>query len=557
MSLRTLAFAAFVVGAQGLRSTIRPVLSPRQLSGLRRFAVKEYATMSEGRLPEALASATTPNNADAVAGLSPQLVWSSFAAIASVPRPSKKEERIIALMKAFADERSDVEFLQDAVGNVLLKRPGQNGGEGAAPVVLQGHLDMVTEKNADTTHDFDEDPISFEHRGEWLGAKGTTLGADNGLGVAAILGVLCEESCPLPPIEALLTVDEETGLTGAFGLDGSLLSGRVLLNLDTEEHGALYVGCAGGGDSIMTVGLSREAAPEASESLRITVDGLLGGHSGINIHEGRGNALQIAALAAQRALRAAPSARLVSVSGGDKRNAIPREASALISFAEEDRGALEAAVAAQDEDARLEYGHLDKDVRVALSGPGEETGPAGQVLDGASAERLLSVLLAIPHGALKKSAAVEDLVETSNNLASCSMSGQSGGARIVLSTRSSIAAGLEAAREKLRAVAALSGAEIELQEAYPGWNPNLKSVILEKTKAAMRRVIGAEPRVLAIHAGLEAGLIADKVPGMDCVSFGPTIRGAHSPDEEVLVETVAPFYETVLETLKDLAAPSQ
>jgi len=508
--------------------------------------------MSEGSVPQALIAATTPTNAQAVQGLRPELVWSSFAAIASIPRPSKKEERIISLMKSFADERSDVEFVQDEVGNCLLRRPGQNGGEDADPVVLQGHLDMVTEKNAESSHDFDNDPISFEHRGEWLGAQGTTLGADNGIGVAAILGVLCEENVPLPPIEALLTIDEETGLTGAFGLDGSILHGRVLLNLDTEEHGALYVGCAGGGDSVMSVGVQRGGEVlEGSEVYSLKVEGLLGGHSGINIHEGRGNALQIAAVALQEVMRACPSTQVLSFCGGDKRNAIPRESQVLIAVSSDDASKLEEVVSTQDANARAEYGLLDKAVKVSASK--SECAEGTTALDAQSALKLANVLLAIPHGALKYSAAVDDLVETSNNLASCALPEDAQEARIVLSTRSSLMPALDAAREKLRAVAALAGAEIDVQEAYPGWNPNMQSKILQITKDAMRTVIHEEPKVLAIHAGLEAGLIADKVPGMDCVSFGPTIRGAHSPDEEVKVDTVAPFYETVLETLKFLA----
>mmetsp|Transcript_28255 Transcript_28255/g.90384 ORF Transcript_28255/g.90384 Transcript_28255/m.90384 type:complete len:538 (-) Transcript_28255:1754-3367(-) len=499
----------------------------------------------------------TPGNRAVVDGLAPAPLWLNFAAIASIPRPSRKEEAVQNFMKAFADERG-LEWKQDDVGNLVLKFPGRNGGEDAAPVVLQGHVDMVCEKNADTEFDFDTDPIRFtrvsDAQGEWLTAEGTTLGADNGVGCATILALLQDETATLPPLECLFTIDEETGLTGAMGFDPSLISGSTLINLDTEEFGSVYVGCAGGGDSnVFLEGLEREAVPEGYEARTLRVGGLLGGHSGINIHEGRGNALLLAAGTAQKILQAIPGARMATFLGGDKHNALCREADVAMFLPADAVAEAEVIATAAEAAATAEFGLLEKTISVTIAT--ENTAPDAQALTDAAARKLLSTVLALPHGVVKMSAAMADLVETSNNLASVRIEADEDTAKILLNTRSSVPEALEAARDRLEAVINLAGGRFERGVAYPGWNPNMQSPVLGVAKRACVQVTKKEAEVVAIHAGLECGLLGDKKPGLDMVSLGPTVTGAHSPDEQILISTVQPFYEMVRAMLEELAAP--
>jgi len=444
---------------------------------------------------------------------------------------------------------------EDAVGNLVVCRPGSGGGEDASPVLLQGHVDMVCEKNAETVHDFEADPIRLQVEHGWLRASGTTLGADNGVGVAAALAVLEQGSdAVLPPIEALFTVDEETGLTGAFGLDGSLVSATRLLNLDTEEFGSIYIGCAGGGDSKLSLEAPRNPAPaECSVLLRLKVQGLMGGHSGIDIHEGRGNAVLMAVALAADALAASPHAVLVELAGGDKHNAIPREASVVIGVPPEDEVAIEAAVAKRLQALREEFGLLEKGLSASVETASEVKAKAFSRKD---ASRFLAALRLLPHGVIKMSHAMEGLVETSNNVASITTTDE--GLKVLLSTRSSLGSALEAARERLQAVADLTGGSLVMEPAYPGWAPAPASPLLEVTRKKLKAICNEEPKILAIHAGLECGILLEKCPTLrEAVSFGPTITGAHSPDEALEIDTVSPFFRTVLAILAELAAERQ
>ncbi|KAL3927797.1 MAG: hypothetical protein SGBAC_012928 [Bacillariaceae sp.] len=514
-----------------------------------------------------------PENLDAVANLEPKSLWFQFAVLSSIPRPSKQEEQVLAYIKAFAEERN-LKWKQDSVGNLVVFHPGCGVGKSAPAVVLQGHVDMVTEKNGDTTHDFEKDPILLHQlppihneqtnqKEQWLGAKGTTLGADNGIGVAATLALLetpsDDETAVLPPLEALFTIDEETGLTGATELNAQELglTGKSMLNLDTEEWGELYVGCSGGGESTITVPLSRGAnAVSDVEYMEIRVEGLLGGHSGINIHESRGNAILICASVAKKALQAARDGlSLVSITGGDKHNAIPREARALFAVSTpEAKNAIETAAEQGDLVSKAEYGILETKLNVVAKGATMDDSAEGSPLDAKSAFTLLSILLALPHGPLKISHSIPDLVETSNNIASIAMASSDTEATILCSTRSSIGDALEIARDKLEAIVSLGGARIERGPPYPGWNPNMNSNLLSLGKKLVNRGTGKEPGVKAIHAGLECGLLIEKMGGnVDALSFGPTITGAHSPDERILCNTVPHFFDLVQEMLKELA----
>jgi len=561
-------FSSSAVTAVSSLSTLKLKRNNDSKSNTRRL----HQTVDSAVIP-GTSVAIPPENLEAVDKLEPKSLWSQFAIISSIPRPSKQEEQVLAYIKAFAEERN-LKWKQDSVGNLVVFHPGCGVGKSAPAVILQGHVDMVTEKNGDTAHDFDKDPILLHQlppfhneqtnqKEQWLGAKGTTLGADNGIGVAATLALLetpiDDETAVLPPLEALFTIDEETGLTGATELNAQELglTGKSMLNLDTEEWGELYVGCSGGGESTITVPLSRGPTfVNDVEYMEIRVDGLLGGHSGINIHEGRGNAVLICASAAQKALQAAPEGlSLVSITGGDKHNAIPREARAVFAVSTtEAKHAIQAAAQLGNLVSKAEYGILETKLNVVAKVATMDDNAEISPLDAKSASTLLSILLALPHGPLKFSHSIPDLVETSNNIASIDMASNDAEAIILCSTRSSIGEALEIARDKLEAIVSLGGAKIERGPPYPGWNPNMKSNLLSLGKKLVNRGTGKEPGVKAIHAGLECGLLIEKMGGdVDALSFGPTITGAHSPDERILCDTVPPFFELVKLMLEELA----
>ena len=545
---RAAGFAAVAVGAAALASASRSGRAGHAgLQSRSRFVAQR-----------SLAGAAAVGTCAEVDGLKPELLWQRFAELSSIPRPSYHEAAVLDWIKGLATER-ELEWKQDKAGNLVVYRPGSGGGEDAPPICIQGHVDMVTEKSAGSKHDFLKDPIRLQRRGEWLAAQDTTLGSDNGIGVAAGLALL--DSPPeeaLPPLELLFTVAEEVGLVGAFDLDSELIAARTMLNLDTEEWPKVYFGCAGGGTTQIQLPVRRAPAPSACDAaVEIVVGGLRGGHSGLNIGEGRGNAVLCCARVANAALAAAgPEARLASIEGGDKPNAIPRDTQALLLCPE---SAREAAIAAAETEAavlREEYGILEELLTVKVSCSAAASG--GEALDDESARRLFQLLDLLPSGALKVSHAVPGMVETSSNVAKVAASEDGSAMEVVCSSRSSIGGALEDVRRRIRSLCTLVGAECEQPPAYPGWAPDPSSEVLGLVREELAQLGVAESpeavEVTAIHAGLECGILKAKCPGMDVVSFGPTIMGAHSPDEAIEIASVAPFWELTRGVLRRLAA---
>jgi len=478
-----------------------------------------------------------------VAELEPTALWRHFDTILTIPRASKDEERMRAHVVAAAESHGLQHQVDDA-GNVVVRKPATPGHEGATVTILQSHLDMVQEKNSDVEFDFTTDAIVPRMDGEYLKATGTTLGSDNGIGVAAMLALMGEVGFTHGPLELLFTIDEETGLTGAARLDASLLRGRQLINLDSEEDGIVYVGCAGGGDTQLTVRLGTE--PAEGVALSISLTGLKGGHSGCDIHLQRGNAVQLLG----RVLFAAYHDglfRLDRLEGGSAHNAIPREAFATLVVAAADRSALMTAVKREIKAIQVEYGPADPRMQLTV----DDAVALEVVWDQATTERVLWLVTALPHGVGAMNYDIPDLVETSVNLATVVR--DTGSLLIGLSSRSSIDSALEAMRRRIRAVGLLAGAEVEEGETYPGWKPDLESRLLKVVKDVHRRELGTEPKVKAIHAGLECGILGKKFPGIDMISFGPQIEFPHSPDERVHVSSVGRFYRLVAATLTEFA----
>ena len=481
-----------------------------------------------------------------VSDLEPAVLWRHFDTILTIPRASKDEARMRGHVVALAD-RLGLAHHADAVGNLVVRKPATPGHEGAEVTILQSHLDMVQEKNADVEFDFAADAIVPRVEGEYLAAAGTTLGADNGIGVAAMLSVMGETAFPHGPLELLFTIDEETGLTGAARLDGGLVQGRQLINLDSEEDGILYVGCAGGGDTRLTLELGAASAPEDGVALAVALRGLRGGHSGVDIHLQRGNAVKLLGRALWAVSLGGRRLRLASFEGGSAHNAIPREAFATVVVPADGQSALQAALDREVAAVRDEYGAADPGMRLTV----EPVTRPDTVWDGATTERVLRLVNALPHGVEAMSGDIPDLVETSVNLATVTAAG--GSLRVALSSRSSIDSALEAMRRRLRAVGELAGASVAEEEAYPGWKPDLESPLLDVVKRAHRRAFDRDPGVKAIHAGLECGILGKKAPGMDMISFGPRIEAPHSPDERVHIASVGRFYQLLETTLTALA----
>ena len=481
-----------------------------------------------------------------VSDLEPAVLWRHFDTILTIPRASKDEARMRGHVVALAD-RLGLAHHADAVGNLVVRKPATPGHEGAEVTILQSHLDMVQEKNADVEFDFAADAIVPRVKGEYLTAAGTTLGADNGIGVAAMLSVMGETAFPHGPLELLFTIDEETGLTGAARLDGGLVQGRQLINLDSEEDGILYVGCAGGGDTRLTLELGAASAPEDGVALAVALRGLRGGHSGVDIHLQRGNAVKLLGRALWAVSLGGRRLRLASFEGGSAHNAIPREAFATVVVPADGQSALQAALDREVAAVRDEYGAADPGMRLTV----EPVTRPDTVWDGATTERVLRLVNALPHGVEAMSGDIPDLVETSVNLATVTAAG--GSLRVALSSRSSIDSALEAMRRRLRAVGELAGASVAEEEAYPGWKPDLESPLLDVVKRAHRRAFDRDPGVKAIHAGLECGILGKKAPGMDMISFGPRIEAPHSPDERVHIASVGRFYQLLETTLTALA----
>jgi dipeptidase D len=478
--------------------------------------------------------------------LEPKKVWEYFEALSRIPRPSGHEKAAAEFVISVAKAHS-MEWEQSPVGNVVIRVPATPGHEKAPITVLQGHLDMVCEKNAGSAHNFLKDPLVLRAEGNIVKATGTTLGADNGIGVAMSLALLDEPGAVHGPLELLFTVDEERGLNGANDLTSSFVKGRRLLNMDTEEDGQIYVGCAGGQDTVMDLRVARAKAEDTRPAFKLSVTGLRGGHSGGDIHEGRGNANRILVRTLQAMERRSMAFGLVSVDGGSLRNAIPREAFAVFHLDKDLIGAAKDAAAEMQATARQELKGLDDGVVISVEPATAQWAP----LLPASQKKLLTFLAAIPHGYLAFSREIHGLVETSTNFAIVATF--KGKVEISTSQRSSVMSHLAWAADWVASIGRLAGARVTQSHGYPGWKPNLDSPILKAAQATFKRLHGEEPKPKAIHAGLECGIIGDKFPGMDMVSLGPEIRNAHSPDEEVHVDSVAKTYKVLVELLKDLA----
>ncbi|MCU7495818.1 MAG: aminoacyl-histidine dipeptidase [Ignavibacteria bacterium] len=483
---------------------------------------------------------------EAVEGLKPETLWQRFYEITQVPRPSKSEGKIREYLKDFA-KKNNLQVKEDEVGNIVISAPAAPGYEKAGTVVLQGHVDMVCEKNKGTQHDFDNEGLKLEKDGEWIKARGTTLGADNGIGVAAALAVLTDKEIKRGPVECLFTIDEETGLTGANNIQPGFITGKALLNLDSEEDGAFYVGCAGGLDTQGIFSADYIDKTQGYSAYNLLVSGLKGGHSGMEINTGRANAIKVMG----RVLKALNSTGLllVRLEGGSKRNAIPREAEAVVLLQPaQEKAALEI-IRQMEEQLKNEFKVTDNGLKIDL------TAADGEYKKAFSTEfqkRLVNAILGLPHGVLSMSADIPGLVETSTNLATISMEGD----KLVIGTsqRSSIESAKWYAAHIVESVLELAGAEIRQGDGYPGWKPDMNSEALRVSKKIFEALFNGEPEVKAIHAGLECGILGDKYPGLDMISFGPTIIGAHSPDERVNIPTVERFYRLLSGILNEYAS---
>ncbi|MDT8393212.1 MAG: aminoacyl-histidine dipeptidase [Bacteroidales bacterium] len=478
--------------------------------------------------------------------LKPERLWHYFGEILKIPRPSKKEENIAAYLMAFGKEHG-LETLRDDIGNVIIRKPASAGKENVKSVVLQSHMDMVCEKNADTVHDFDTDPIEAFIEDGWVTAKGTTLGADDGIGIAAQLAILEADDIEHGPIECLITVDEETGLTGAFGLDPEILQSRILLNLDSEDDGQIFIGCAGGRDTVAELPYSKEDVPAGYKAYKISVTGLRGGHSGDDIQKGYGNANKILNRFLWNASKEY-GLLLSEFNAGNLRNAIAREGFAVAMIPEGQAGNFERFAGKFNDTVKAELKATEPGLTLAC----EQTDTPAFIIDINTQNKLLNAVYACPHGVIAWSQDIENFVETSTNLASVKFKDKH--ILITTSQRSSV----ESSKNDICAMVAstfrLAGAKTMHTDGYPGWTPNPDSEIVDITAKVYEDLFATEPEVLAIHAGLECGLIGDKYPDMDMVSYGPTIKGAHSPDERINIKTVEKFWDMTLEILKRIPA---
>lgn len=474
--------------------------------------------------------------------LQPYTLWNYFHQITQVPRPSKKEEQIAAYLKDFA-VRHQLPVTTDKAGNILIKKSATPGYENHPTVILQAHIDMVCEKNAETIHDFEKDPIQTYIDGDWIKARGTTLGADNGIGVAMMLAVLDAGDLQHPALECLFTVDEETGLTGAYGLDNKLLSGSVLINLDSEDDGEIFIGCAGGIGTKAILSYQQETTPSSYFGFRVQVSGLKGGHSGGDIHLGLANAIKILNRYLWQ-LNEQMDLRLISLEGGNLHNAIPREASAFCAVPYNEKETIRVILNMYIATIEAEFKDIEPNFRMSLD---SESLPE-TVIEKSASNRLLQTLYTCPHGVIAMSRTISGLVETSTNLASVKMTAQ-GKFEINTSQRSSSESAKIDIAAQLKAVFELAGAAVIQSDGYPGWQPNVDSALLSKTVTAYKNLFGEEPKVKAIHAGLECGLFLEKYPQLDMVSIGPQMYGVHSPDERLSISSTQKTWKWLIETL--------
>ncbi len=485
----------------------------------------------------------------ALKNLKPARVWHYFGEIMQIPRPSKHEERISAYLVQWGKDHK-LETKSDKLGNVLIRKPASKGYEKSPMVCLQAHMDMVCEKNSNKKFDFMKDAIQPVLDGAWLTADGTTLGADDGIGVATILAILEDDKLQHPALEALITVDEETGLTGANGLSKTWLKSSILLNFDDEDEGEYCIGCAGGIDTVVEMDYRLVAAPRGHKAFRLKVGGLKGGHSGDDINRGRGCANKLI----NRILWEGTyryGMRLASIDGGNLRNAIAREAEAVVTVPEDKVSKFKTMVTKMGKAMQFEFRTTEPELEFTLR---TVTTNPRQVIDKETQEKLVNVLYACAHGVLAMSREIENFVETSTNLASIKMApGKNGGIiHICTSQRSSVESAKMAAAAKIESTFRLAGCRVKHSDGYPGWTPNPDSRVLKVGVEVYKKMYGCEPVVRAIHAGLECGLIGEKYPEMDMISYGPTLRGVHSPDERIEIKTVEMFWNQTLEILKRL-----
>ncbi len=476
--------------------------------------------------------------------LYPNALWENFANICAIPHPSKHEEKLVAWMMEWAKE-NNIACTKDEIGNLIFKKPATPGMEDRVPVILQAHVDMVPQANASTPHDFLKDPIRPRICEDgWLRATGTTLGADDGIGGAAALAVLASKDVAHGPLEVLLTIDEETGMTGAFGLKKGALEGSILINLDSETEGELYVGCAGGLDGVITMNYDKASVPAGMKGYQIVITGLNGGHSGMDIILGRANANKLMTRLLSKAEEC--GVRVASFVGGNLRNAIPREAVAVVAVPEKNEKAFTEFICHFAEIAKNEFSATEPNMSIEA----KECALPVEVMPEDIQHRLLDMVFALPNGVLRMSDSMPGLVETSNNLAI--VKAENGHIEISSLMRSSVDSAKEAVGQRMTAIARLAGAEISLEGAYPGWKPNMESPILQTAKKVYKDEFKKEPAFMAIHAGLECALFSVNYPNWDMISFGPTIMHPHSPDERVNIESVGKFWDFIVALLKNI-----
>ncbi|BDB55627.1 aminoacyl-histidine dipeptidase [Flavobacterium ammoniigenes] len=477
-----------------------------------------------------------------IRNLEPKVLWNQFANLNAVPRPSKKEDRVIAFMKDFGNQLG-LDTFEDAIRNVIIRKPATPGMENRKPLVLQGHLDMVHQKNADTVFDFDTQGIEMYVDGDWVRARGTTLGADNGLGVAAIMAILESKDIPHPAIEALFTIDEETGMTGALNLKGGILQGQILLNLDTEEDDEIDIGCAGGIDVTATAEFDEEETPEGSVGYIITVKGLNGGHSGMDIHKGLGNANKIM----NRLLFDGFDnfgLQIASIHGGSLRNAIPRESVAKVIIAEVYDEAFVFDMQQIVNEIKTELKSTEPNLEIVFE---KLDTPPAKVMPSIAQFYFVRAMYTAHNGVYRMSADFDNLVETSNNIAKVDLA--NGQLSVQCLTRSSVESAKMDLANALRSAFELMGCEVEFSGSYPGWTPNSKSEILDVLTSIYEKQNKEKAKVVACHAGLECGILGANYPDMDMISFGPTIHGAHSPDERASISSAQKFWKFLVEVL--------
>lgn len=477
-----------------------------------------------------------------IRNLQPEALWNFFADLNAVPRASKKEEKVRRFMVDFG-QSLNLETLEDEIGNVIIKKPATSGMENRKTVILQSHLDMVHQKNNDTEFDFDTQGIQMEVDGDWVTAKGTTLGADNGLGVAAIMAILASQDIQHPAIEALFTIDEETGMTGAQQLNGSLLDGKILLNLDTEEDDEIGVGCAGGVDVTAYRTYDLESIDDDDYyGMKVSIKGLKGGHSGMEIHKGLGNANKILA----HLLSSVNSEfRIAEFQGGGLRNAIPREAWAIIVVKNENVAEIERAIETTAWEIKKQFNHIDPQLQIFIDA--KVTAPL-KSLTKKDSEDFISLIKNLHNGVYKMSKSIPDLVEASNNIAKIQL--KDGKAEIENLTRSSVESTKDEVSQVLENEFSKAGFTTEFSGSYPGWQPNADSEILKLLESLYFEMFNHKPNIAACHAGLECGILGERIPGLDMISFGPTILGAHSPDEKASISSTQKFWKFLLNILK-------